>query len=372
MDALGDGAGDGGAIASDALIKFQTFGMLWEFIQKTPILPSNQSPMGALPARFRRQRLLIVGCGDVGLRVARELGASAGGRERRTGRHLREGRGVRVLALTSSPQRAPELRHLGIAPLLGNLDDAASLRRLAGIAHRVLHLAPPPSEGPGDVRTRELIRALRRRAPPEVFVYGSTSGVYGDCQGDVVTETRRASANSPRALRRVDAELRVRHLGRATGARVSLLRIPGIYALDRANGTPATRLQKGTPVLQADDDVFTNHIHADDLACACIAALWRGRPQRAYNVNDDTQMKMADYFDLAADLLKLPRPPRISRAEATAQFSPMMMSFMNESRRMDNTRLKRELRLVLRYATAGDGLVDRLTGELKAAPQRGL
>jgi nucleoside-diphosphate-sugar epimerase len=247
-----------------------------------------------------------------------------------------------------------------LTPLLGDLDAPRGLARLAGIATRVLHLAPPPSEGLGDRRTWALNAALRLRGLPASYVYGSTSGVYGDCQGEVVVETRLPAANSARAMRRVDAESRVRHLGRATGARVSLLRIPGIYALDRVNGTPETRLQKGTPVLRAEDDVFTNHIHADDLARACIAALWRGRSQRVYNVNDNTQMKMGDYFDVAADMLGLPRPPRISRVEAQAKLTPMMMSFMSESRRMDNTRLVREIALRLRYPTVREGLRKRL------------
>ena len=325
--------------------------MLGSSTPSTPILPSNQTPLGALPARFRRERLLIIGCGDVGLRVARVL-ADAKGRS--------SGQRMRVLALTSSPAKLPDLRQRGITPLLGNLDQADTLRRLAGLAHRVIHLAPPPAEGWQDPRTRALTMALRRRTLPNSLVYGSTSGVYGDCQGDVVAETRAAYGHTPRSIRRVDAENRVRHLGRATGVRTSILRIPGIYAPDRPNGTPATRLQKGTPVLQAQDDVYTNHIHADDLARACIASLWHGQPQRVYNVNDDTALKMGDYFDLAADILKLPRPPRLPRSTAQDQLPLMLLSFMSESRRMDNTRMKRELKLRLRYPTVADGLHQRL------------
>lgn len=294
---------------------------------------------GALPARFRRQRILIVGCGDVGLRVAQAL----------------PGR-VRLLALTSSVERVAPLRALGITPLLGNLDAPATLRRLAGLAHRVLHLAPPPGEGRADTRTRALTRALRRRSLPQALVYGSTSGVYGDCQGEVVNETRATHADSARAGRRVDAEKTVRFYGRSTSVHSSILRIPGIYAPDRPGGTPRPRLEKGTPVLQASEDVYTNHIHADDLARACLAALWRGRPQRIYNVNDDTSLKMGDYFDLAAELYGLPRPPRISRAVANVQLPLLQLSFMRESRRMDNSRLKQELHLSLRYPTVDMGL----------------
>jgi nucleoside-diphosphate-sugar epimerase len=306
-------------------------------------LPSNQTSLGALPARFRRLRLLIVGCGDVGLRVARALPPR-----------------VRVLALTSSPERVPHLRAAGIVPLQGDLDAPASLARLAGLAHRVVHLAPPPGDAKDDrwrdLRTQGLLRALRRRSAPGALVYGSTSGVYGDCGGDLVREVRAVAPRTPRARRRVDAERQLRAFGRAAGVRISVLRIPGIYAPDREGGTPRERLLRGTPVLAAPDDVYTNHIHADDLARAVRAALWCGRPQRVYHASDDTVLKMGDYFDLAADLYGLPRPPRIPREAAREQLPVSVLSFMGESRRLDNTRLKKELRLKLRHPTVATGL----------------
>ena len=286
--------------------------------------------------------MLIIGCGDVGLRVARAL----------AGR-------VRLLALTSSPERMPVLRARGLTPLAGNLDDAASLSRLAGLATRVVHLAPPPADGQlrwwSDPRTLALTRVLRQRTPPRAFVYGSTSGVYGDCAGALVSEARPVAPGTPRAQRRVDAERVVRFLGRS-GVRASILCIPGIYAPDREGGTPRERLRRGTPVLAAADDVYTNHIHADDLARACCAALWRGQPQRVYHASDDTQLKMGDYFDLAADLYGLPRPPRVPRSTAQDALPLVLLSFMGESRRLDNTRLKRELRVVLHYPTVAQGL----------------
>ena len=301
-----------------------------------------------MPSRFRRPRVLIVGCGDVGQRCL----------------PLLAGR-VAVFALTSSAARMPDLRARGVVPLLGNLDQAATLARLAGLAQRVIHLAPPQRDGanPGDPlnlqdrRTAALLRVLRQRTVPQALVYGSTSGVYGDCGGEIAIETRALSPITSRATKRFDAETRVRHHGRATLQRVSVLRIPGIYAPNRAEGMPLERLRLGTPVLAAPDDVYTNHIHADDLARACVAALWRGAPQRVYNVNDDSVLRMGDYFDLAADLFSLPRPPRLSRAEAAVQLSPLRLSFMSESRRMDNSRMKRELRLHLRYPTVGTGLL---------------
>ena len=292
-----------------------------------------------LPSTFKRPVLLIAGCGDVGMRVLRML----------KGRY-------RLLALTSTPSRAEVLREAGAVPLIGNLDDPATLSRLAGLADAVLHLAPPPLQGTTDPRTRNLLHALARKGRVRCLVYGSTSGVYGDCGGARFDETRTVNPGTDRARRRVDAEARIRWFGRAHGVRVSILRIPGIYAVDREGGHPRERLMRGTAVLQAEDDVYTNHIHADDLARACIAALARGLPQRMVHASDDTDLTMGDYFDLAADLCGLPRPPRISRTQARESLSPMLLSFMSESRRLDNRRLKRELRLVLCYPTVKDGL----------------
>ena len=305
------------------------------------------SLLGALPARFRRERVLIVGCGDVGQRAARVLNGA---------------RRVRILALTSSAERGPALRAQGITPLLGNLDDPRSLRRLAGLATRVLHLAPPPSgelaDWRLDPRTRALARVLVQRSLPASVVYGSTTGVYGDCEGRWINEATPANPKTPRAWRRVDAEAAVHWLGRATGVRTTVLRIPGIYAPDRPGGTPRERLQRGTPVLRAEDDVYTSHIHADDLARACVLALWRGKPQRNVNVVDDTELKMGDYFDLAADLYGMPRPPRVARDAAGDQLPLVLLSFMSESRRLLNQRMKGELGLRLRYPTVTQGLVE--------------
>jgi len=220
----------------------------------------------------------------------------------------------------------------------------------------VLHLAPPPGQGEHDPRTRALCAALARGGRVQRLVYASTTGVYGDAGGARFDETRAVAPASDRARRRVDAEATVRWFGRLHGVAVSILRIPGIYAGDRPGGHPRERLLRGTPVLAPEDDVYTNHIHADDLARACVAALHRGRPQRVVHASDDSELMMGDYFDLAADLCALPRPPRITRAQAREQLSPMPLSFMSESRRLDNRRLKRELRLVLRYPTVREGL----------------
>ncbi|MDR0217039.1 MAG: SDR family oxidoreductase [Comamonas sp.] len=316
-------------------------------------MPSNQSPLGALPARFRRERVLIVGYGDIGQRIARRLMSGLSG-----------SRFVQVLAISRDRARLPALRMQAVCPLRGDLDQPESLRRLAGVATRVLYLAPPPNLREGeerwqrDDRSRALLRALRRGSAPRSLVYASTSGVYGDCQGQWVDETHSLAPATGRAWRRVHAEQGMRSAGRQglQRMRVSILRIPGIYAPDREGGTPRTRLLRGTAVLRSEDDVYTNHIHAEDLARASLKALWHGRPQRIYHASDDTQLKMGDYFDLAADLYGLPRPPRISREQASAELPATLLSFMSESRRLCNRRLKQELGLKLLYPTVEQGL----------------
>jgi nucleoside-diphosphate-sugar epimerase len=287
----------------------------------------------------RRRTLLIVGCGDIGLRVVRLLAPR-----------------WRVMALTSSEARMPALRAAGAVPLLGDLDQPRTLGRLAALADLVLHLAPPPARADVDSRTQALLRALARGGRTERLVYGSTTGVYGDCGGDWLDETRAVAPHTARAWRRVDAESRIRFFGRSCGAAVCILRIPGIYAVDREGGDPRERVRRGTPALLPADDVYTNHIQADDLARACVRALHLGRPQRTYNICDDSDLRMGDYYDLVADLSGLPRPLRLSRQQAQAMFSPMQWSFMSESRRIGNARMKRDLRLVLRYPTVREGL----------------
>lgn len=281
--------------------------------------------MNQTPA-FHRPRLLVVGCGDVGMRVL----------------PLLAGR-FRVFALTSQPERRAELRAAGAVPVVADLDQPATLQRLRGLAPWVLHLAPPQPEGGIDRRTRHLVAAL---GGVKRMVYVSTTGVYGDCGGERVAESRPVAPRNARAVRRVDAERVLRAWALASNARLAILRVPGIYAADRL---PIKRLEQGTPALQPQDDVYTNHIHADDLARIVALALFRGSPGRVVHAVDDTRLKMGDYFDAVADAFGMERPPRLPREALKAVVSPALLSFMSESRVLDNTRLKRELRVRLRY-----------------------
>ncbi|MGE5652557.1 MAG: SDR family oxidoreductase [Bacillota bacterium] len=284
-------------------------------------------------SKFARPCLLILGCGDVGMRML----------------PLLRGR-FRIFAVTSQGSRCDELRAAGAVPIVADLDQPATLARLARLARHIVHLAPPQPDGVHDRRTRNLTAILPDAA---TLVYVSTTGVYGDCGGAFIDETRSTSPRNARAKRRVDAEAVLRAWARRSGSRLSILRVPGIYAADRL---PLERLQKGTPALAPDDDVYTNHIHADDLARIVVAALFRGRSCRTYHATDDSQMKMGEYFDAVADAFGLPRPARLPRGALQQAVSPVLLSFMSESRRLSNARLKTELGVRLRYARVDDAL----------------
>lgn len=289
-----------------------------------------------------KKTILIVGCGDIAFRTVPLLRQH-----------------YRILGLYRNQENARRLRAHGIIPIFGDLDFPKSLEKLAGIAHAVLHLAPPPNQGLRDPRTLHLLSALSKHAQmqsailPQRLVYISTSGVYGNCHGRLIDETVAIHPENDRAIRRADAEKQIRNWGIRNHATVSILRVPGIYAADRL---PLTRLRDGHPAIIDADDSYTNHIHADDLARIIYAALRFGKPNRIYHTCDDSNVKMGAYFDIVADHFNLPRPPRITRAEAQRQLSPGMLSFINESRKLTNARMKKELHVKLQYPTVHEGV----------------
>jgi len=311
----------------------------------------------------KAQKILIAGFGDIGKRVADILGNS---------------RRYQVMALVRknnvslrgpAPAGLPRVTMIrGDLRNIRALANIHTLAKLPGTADTILHFAPPPGAGASDWHTRNLLAALeKRKFPlqrtrrawmlPRRIVYISTTGVYGDCHGEVIDETRSVRPESARARRRVSAERQLFKWGRSHGVAITVLRAPGIYAADRL---PLERIKRRTPVLNAKDDVFTNHIHADDLARAVFQAMNQQRPKpfRIFNVVDDSQLRMGDYFDLVADTFGLSRPPRVSRTEAERLIAPMMLSFMSESRRIGNARLKRELKFQLKYPTLQSALAD--------------
>ena len=285
---------------------------------------------------FGKPRILIIGCGDIGLRVAKQLAKSC-----------------RVYALTSQKTRFQELRAVGAMPILGDLDKPDSLWRLSGLAETVIHLAPPQNTGHRDCRTRNLLRILAQGSDTvRRLIYVSTTGVYGDHAGARVSELTPVNPQSERAKRRVDAETSLRLWAPAHGVALTILRVPGIYAVDRL---PVDRIKAGTPALVSAEDAYSNHIQSDDLARLVCAAVYHGKPQRIINACDGGETKMGDYFDEVADAFGLDRPPRLPGTELEKIVSPMLWSFMRESRRVTNKRLS-ELKTPLRYPSISEFL----------------
>ena len=290
----------------------------------------------SLMQSFGKPRILIIGCGDIGLRVAKQLARSC-----------------RVYALTSQKTRFQELRAVGAIPILGDLDKPDSLWRLSELAETIIHLAPPQNSGHRDCRTRNLLRILAQGSGTvRRLIYVSTTGVYGDHGGAKVSEVTPTNPQSDRAKRRVDAENCLRLWSPAHGVTLTILRVPGIYAADRL---PVERIQSRTPALLPTEDAYSNHIQSDDLARLVCAAVYHGKPQRVINACDGGETKMGDYFDEVAEAFGLERPPRLPAADLEKIVSPMLWSFMRESRRVTNTRLQ-ELKTPLRYPSVAEFL----------------
>jgi len=312
--------------------------------------PAANALVKARRRRLGQPRLLLVGCGDVGLRIVARL------------QHR-----FRIFGTVTSTVRAAQVRAAGAIPLLLDLDAAAGAgrdaARIAGLATRVMLLAPTSASGRRDRRARRLLSLLARREPMPAgarLIYVSTTGVYGDRKGAWIDETTTPAPGNDRSARRLDAE----NILRACRWHARVVRAPGIYAADRL---PVDRLRTAIPVPLPAEDVYTNHIHAEDLARACIAALLRGAPARVYNAVDDTELLLGQYLDRVADHARLPRPPRAPWEDMRRAAGPQRMAFLSESRRIRNRRLKRELRLRLRYPDVDAGLA----GAAREAGSRG-
>lgn len=281
--------------------------------------------------------VFIVGCGDMGERVAQ----------------LWLARGLTVSGLARSPASRLRLEAKGITAVPGDLDDVRSLTALPAHKALIYYFAPPPLGGHTDPRMGHFLGAVPPDRLPNKIVYLSTSGVYGDHQGGWVNEDTPPHPQTLRAQARIKAETTLLDWGQIKKVPVVILRVGGIYGPGRL---PIGRIQQGQPVVRRQEAPYTNRIHADDLARVCVAAAERGANRRIYNVCDGEHSTMSDYFNAVADSLGLPRPPQISLAEAQRTLSPEMLSYLNESRRMDNRRLREELGVTLLYPTLEAGL----------------
>jgi nucleoside-diphosphate-sugar epimerase len=278
----------------------------------------------------------ILGCGYIGQRLARTY----------------RDQGYPVTAVTRSEASRLALAATGLRALARDLT-RDPLDDLGWAGEELFHLAPPPPDGVEDGLTRHLVASFRQAGHPRRLVYLSTTGVYGDCGGDWVDETRPPAPVADRSLRRWDAEETLRAWSRESGADLVILRVAGIYGPGRL---PLERIRQGLPLAREEDSPWSNRIHADDLVAACVAAMARGEPGRVYNVCDGHPSTMTDYFLRVADAAGLPRPPLVPLSEAAGVLSPGMMSYLAESRRLSNRRLREELGLNLSHPDLAQGL----------------
>ncbi|MEJ2347109.1 MAG: NAD-dependent epimerase/dehydratase family protein [Gammaproteobacteria bacterium] len=292
---------------------------------------------------------IIIGCGYVGRRVAA----------------LEQAAGRSVLGVVRSADSAAALAASGIEARTADLDQPESLAPLPLAGATVYYLAPPPPRGDRDPRMEGFVGILRRSGVPDRVVLISTTGVYGDCAGEWVDEQRTPRPQADRARRRLAAEETLRQWGRDQRAAVVVLRVPGIYGPGRL---PVTRLRQGLPVLREAEAPFSNRVHVDDLARACLAAARRGANGAVYNVSDGAPSTMTDYFNRVADAVGLPRPPQISLEQARRELSPGMLSYLAESKRLDTRRMREELGVIPEFGDLGAGLRASVGGTGETPP----
>jgi nucleoside-diphosphate-sugar epimerase len=292
--------------------------------------------------------IFIAGCGYIGRRVARLAGAS----------------GFKTTCLVRSTERGGELEQLGFRTIVASLDDPAGIPMLEAAAGGVLlYCVPPPGGGLFDTRARNLCAGLALPAPPAKIVYLSATSVYSETNGGVVTEASPTAPASAMGKRRLDAEAVFREFGAAHGAAVVILRISGIYGPGRL---PLMQISQGQPLLREEESGSSNRIHADDLAQVCLAAAEKGLDGDIFNVSDGHPGSMTSYFNAAADALGMPRQPQVTLEEARRAMSPLMFSYVSESRVVDNTRMLERLGIRLRCPTLAEGLPASVQASLRS------
>lgn len=206
----------------------------------------------------------------------------------------------------------------------------------------------------------QLLAQFDNSNKPTHIIYISTSGVYGDCQGQWVDETRPPKPKTDRARRRLAAEQALLGWGDTHHTPITILRVGGIYG---PNQLPLERLAAGMEILNLAEAPYSNRIHSHDLVSVCIAAARPTNQSEIYNVCDGQTSSMSEYFLTLARIAKLPAPKQLSKEEAQTKLSPAMLSYLQESRRMDISKLKRELKIDFLYPNLEAGLIASLDQE---------
>jgi nucleoside-diphosphate-sugar epimerase len=282
-------------------------------------------------------KIFFAGFGDIARRIAQQP----------------ESAGLPMALITRSEEKFTQLKAQGFEVFLDSFDDPENLAPLPLAGRTVFYTAPPPGGGFTDPRVEVFCAQISADNLPAKVIYISTSGVYGDCGGELVDENRPLKPRTARAKRRADAEVRMQRMAQSFGVPLVILRVTGIYGPTRL---PLQRLQQNHPVLKSAESNITNRIHAEDLARICVAAALKGEGGDIFNVSDGEHGTMTDYFNAVADYFDLPRPEQIDRATAAKVMNPLMLSYVDESRRMDNRLLLKKLGIELLYPTLQAGL----------------
>ena len=281
----------------------------------------------------KERKTWIIGCGDIGRRLAR----------------LHQNTPINGMVSTKASQKQCE--QLSIKTLIVDLDSDISLSSYDFTDANIYYFVPPPPEGSQDTRLSLFLKQLN--AKPNRIVLISTTGVYGDSSGQWIDENTPINPQANRAIRRASAEEQLQYWAQDTSSDIMILRVPGIYAEDRL---PLARLEKGLPIVNANEAGFTNRIHADDLAKACKAAMECTSTNHIINVCDGHPSTMTDYFNHVADYAQLARPKQISLKEAELTLSPGMVSYLKESRRIKNDKMLEILNIELTYPSLSHAL----------------
>lgn len=236
-----------------------------------------------------------------------------------------------------------------------DLDDDADLPLELPDDYAVVYTVPPNPDKSG------YSGFLNRLSPlPKRFIYISTTGIYGDRGGAIVTEATRPRPESDRARRRAAAERVLLEWAAFNGSSLVLLRVPGIYGPGRLY---LERIEQGTPILREEDANPGNRIHVDDLARCCLAALQEDVPAGIYNVGDGDKRSTTWFIREVARQAGLPAPPVISLAQAKQEFSATRLSFLVESRRVDTTKMREVLGVIPTYSNPEQGISASLTDD---------
>ncbi|MDY0065524.1 MAG: NAD-dependent epimerase/dehydratase family protein [Steroidobacteraceae bacterium] len=311
--------------------------------------------MNAAAPHASTTNVLIAGCGYVGRRLARRM----------------QGR-YQVSAVVRTAHSARSLAAMGVDAAALDLDGEIDGARLPGPEERaaIVYLAPPPPVGESDLRIGRFLQLIAQA--PSVFVYMSTTGVYGDAAGGLVDETSPLAPRTARARRRVSAEEMTRVWCTERCVRRVVLRAPGVYGPGRL---PLARLRRGEAVLRPEDAGPGNRIHVDDLVAACLAAVDNPEARGIYPISDGAPISTTAFMELLARLAGLAPPPHVSLEEAQLTFSAERLSFLGESRRVSNQRMIRDLGASLRYGDVEEGLraslAEQQTQGAGRAPQAG-